>query len=88
MSLSSALVASAIGALIGRPVITYNDYCRDLKRDLEALDMKAFLASQPIVPPVQPHQTPLSEALEPPPEWLVIAFRVSLSRQTYRITSY
>ena len=66
MSLSSALVASAISALVGRPVITYNDYCRDSTRGLEALDMKAFHrssliapTSQPLLPPVQPHQTPL-----------------------------
>lgn len=67
MSLSSTLVASAIGALVGRPVITYNDYCRDSTQELEALDRNAFHkmsliapTSQPIVHPVQPHQTPLS----------------------------
>ena len=42
MSLSSALVASAIGALLRRPVITYNDYCRDPMLGVEELDMKAF----------------------------------------------
>ena len=67
MSLSSTLVASAIGALVGRPVIPYDDYRRDSTQEPEALDMKAFHqtsliapTSQPIVQPVQPHQTPLS----------------------------
>ena len=66
MSLSSTLVASAIGALVERPVITYNDYCRDSTQGLEALDMKAFHkssliapTSQPLLPPAQQHQTPL-----------------------------
>ncbi|KAK0507940.1 hypothetical protein JMJ35_009829 [Cladonia borealis] len=65
MSLSSALVASAIGALVGRPVITYDDYCRDPMQCIEELDMKAFHkssliapTSQPIVQPVQPPRRP------------------------------
>jgi ubiquitin len=67
MSLSSALVASAIGSLVRSPVITYDDYCRDSTLAFAALDMKAFHklslvapTPQPTVHPVQPHQTPLS----------------------------
>src|ERR1700722_12043270 len=67
MSLSSALVASAIGALVENPVITYDDYCRDSTPGLKALDMVAFhksslvaLGPQPTVHLVQPRQTPLS----------------------------
>ena len=65
MSLSSALVASAIGALVRRTVITYNDYCRDPMLGVEELDMKAFHkssliapTSQSIVQPVQPPRRP------------------------------
>src|SRR5215469_3559032 len=67
MSLGSALAVSAIGALVGKPVITYDDYCRDSTHGLQALDMNAFHKSsliaptlQPTVHPVQPHQTLLS----------------------------
>ena len=63
MSLSSTLVASAIGAVVGLPVLPYDGYRRDSTQELEALDMKAFHqtsliapTSQPIVHPVQPYQ--------------------------------
>jgi ubiquitin len=67
MALSSGLVASAIGALVKSPVITYDDYCRDSRRGLKALDMEAFHKSllvaprpQPTMHLVEPRQTPPS----------------------------
>ncbi|KAH8765611.1 hypothetical protein BGZ57DRAFT_531578 [Hyaloscypha finlandica] len=54
MSLSSALVASAIGALVGSPVITYDDYCRGSAQGLQALDMKAFHKSSLVAPTPTP----------------------------------
>jgi ubiquitin len=63
MSLSSSLVASAIGAVVGSPVITHEDYCRDSKQNLQALDMKAFHKSSLVAPAplaaVQSYQIPL-----------------------------
>ena len=73
MSLNPALVASAIGALVGRTVVPYDEYHRDSAQELKALDMKAFhkisllaTTSQPVVHPVQSHQTPLSGHTEHP----------------------
>lgn len=66
MSFNSALVASAIGVLVGVPVTTYDDYCRDSTLAFAALDMEAFHKRSLVAPtpatvhPVQPHQTPLS----------------------------
>ena len=42
--IDSSIVASAIGALVDRPVLTYDDYCRSRSsmHDYESLDMKAF----------------------------------------------
>jgi ubiquitin len=59
MSLNSNLVASAIGALVGKEVITYDDYCRDSTVAVEALDMKAFHTSSLIAPRQQPPRYPV-----------------------------
>jgi hypothetical protein len=64
MSLSSALVASAIGALVGSPVIEYDDYCRDSAQGLQALDMKAFHKSSLVAP--TPTPTPIVQRHLPP----------------------
>jgi Ubiquitin family len=43
--MDSAIVTSAIGALLDRTVLTYDDYCRDPPDTCEPLDLKAFHAS-------------------------------------------
>lgn len=50
MVLSSALVASAIGALVRRPVVTYDEHCRDSTKAHQALDMEAFHTSSLLAP--------------------------------------
>ena len=50
MALSSDLVASAIGALIGSPVMTYDNHCHGSAQGSQALDMKAFHKSSLLAP--------------------------------------
>ena len=65
MSLNSALVASAIGALVRNPVITYDDYCRDKTQGLKALDMEAFHKSSLVAPMPQPTVQPTVHQVQP-----------------------
>ena len=95
MSLSSELVASAIGALVGRTVISYDDHRRDSTQELEALDMKAFHqtsliapTSQPIVHPVQPHQAQLPEhTVHPPSQFQMLVKTLTGKMITLNVTS-
>jgi ubiquitin len=76
MSLNPALAASAIGALVGSPVISYGDYCRDSTQGFQALDMKAFHRSSLVAPTplpvVQPYLSPLSRHTLQPQSWFQI----------------
>src|SRR5690349_19991438 len=42
MAVSSSVVASAVAALVDKPVVTYDDYRRNSGGAYQALDMKAF----------------------------------------------
>jgi ubiquitin len=65
MSLSSALAASAVGAVVGLHVVTYDDHCRDSTLAFAALDMEAFHKRSLVAPTPQPtvhlHRTLLSQ---------------------------
>ena len=62
MSLSSSLVTAAISALIGCPVITYEEYLRNPLPDIKPLDMESFQTTVLVAPPLDPttqlHPTP------------------------------
>jgi ubiquitin len=59
MSLNSALVASAIGMVIGVPVTTYEDYCRDSTLAFAALNLNAFHKQSLVAPTLQPTVHPV-----------------------------
>lgn len=92
MPLSSALAASAIGALVGSPVITYNDYCRDPTQAFQALDMKVFHKSSlvaPTLPPIaQPHLVSLpGHTLQPRSGFHILIKTLTGKTITFDVTS-
>jgi len=55
--LSSVLLADAISALVGCPVVTYEEYCRDPRNDFEPLDMRSFTNTLLVSPRLQQETT-------------------------------
>ena len=69
MALNSNLAAAAIGALIGCPVVTYEEYLRNPSPDIQPLDMEAFHNSVLVAPAPQPESTtppaPVNQPMQP-----------------------
>lgn len=92
MSLSSALVASAIGALVRSPVITYDEYSWDRTQGLQALDMKAFHKSSLVAPTplpiVQSYMSPVSKpSLQPQNSFQIHTKTLTGNTITFDVTS-
>jgi hypothetical protein len=70
MSLNPNLLTAAISALVGCPVITYEEYIRNPSPNIQPLDMDAFhktilVALPPEVPPPPPPPPPPQSAPQP-----------------------
>ena len=65
MSLNPNLLTAAISALVGCPVITYEEYCRNPSQDIQPLDMDAF--HKTILVAVPPEEPPRSAPQQPGP---------------------
>jgi ubiquitin len=86
-----SIVASAIGALVNRPVLTYDDYCRSRSsmHDCESLDMKAFHTTSLVGHNERPASTP--QQAQPRRELKQPEFQidvVTLTGQTIIIEAY
>ena len=66
MSYPSNLLTAAIGALVGRPVITYEEYLANPSADVLPLDMEAFHKSVLVAPPPPPPPPPQPPQQGPP----------------------
>ncbi|OCL05187.1 hypothetical protein AOQ84DRAFT_323298 [Glonium stellatum] len=66
MALDSSLVAAAIGALVGCPVITYEEYLRNPSSNFQPLDMEAFHKTVLVAPPQQPETVDQPETVNQP----------------------
>ena len=76
MPLNSDLVTAAIGALVGCPVVTYEEYQRNPSPDIQPLDLEAFHNSVLVAPAPQPGSStqpgpidqpgPINQPAQPP----------------------
>ncbi|OAA35419.1 Ubiquitin [Metarhizium rileyi] len=60
------LITAAIGAMVGCPVITYEEYIRNPSSEFQPLDVEAFHKSVLVAPPPPPPAPPPSSSSPPP----------------------